>query len=66
MDAEISRRIQMLPEAMRFDRMYQNRQFWYDFFAWEHTACHRSTFHDEYQPWEAFPIEYSPQTSRGR
>jgi hypothetical protein len=27
LDVEIRRRIRMLPEVMRFDRMYQNRQF---------------------------------------
>jgi hypothetical protein len=38
LDAEMRRRIQKLPEAMWCDHMYQNRQFWYDFLTWEHTA----------------------------
>jgi hypothetical protein len=29
--------------------MYQNRQFWNDFLAWEQTGHRRSTFHGEYQ-----------------
>jgi hypothetical protein len=48
LDAEICRRIRNLPEAMRHDRKYRNRQFWYDFLAWEHTAHRRTTFHDDY------------------
>jgi hypothetical protein len=59
LDAEIRRRIQKLPEALRCDRMYQNPQFWYDFLAWEHTARRCSTFHCEDQPWEAYPVEVS-------
>jgi hypothetical protein len=42
---------------VRFERTYQNPQFWYDFLAWEHTACRRSIFHGEYQPCEANPID---------
>jgi hypothetical protein len=57
---EMRCRIRKLPESMRCDRMYQNPQFWYDFLAWEHTARWRSTFHGEYQPWQAFLIEDSP------
>jgi hypothetical protein len=48
LDAEMRRRVQNLPEAMRCDRMYENRQFWYDFLALEHTVHQRSTFHSEY------------------
>jgi hypothetical protein len=68
LDVEIRCRIWNLPEAMGCDRMYQNCQFWYDFLAWEHTARRRSTFHDEYHQWEAFPIEDSPsrRERRGR
>jgi hypothetical protein len=57
LDAEICCRIWNLPEALCFDHMYLNPQFWYDFLAWEHTAHHRSTFQGEYQPWDAYPIE---------
>jgi hypothetical protein len=45
LDVEMCRRIRNLPKAMRCDRMYQNRQFWYDFLTWEHTARKRSTLH---------------------
>jgi hypothetical protein len=31
LDVEIWRHIQNLPEALRLDRKYQNRQFWYNF-----------------------------------
>jgi hypothetical protein len=60
LDAEMRCWIRKVPEAMRCDRMYQNRQFWYDFLAWEHTAHQRSAFHGDYQPWEAFPVEDPP------
>jgi hypothetical protein len=33
LDVEVRRRIWKLPEPMRFERMYQNPQFWYDFLA---------------------------------
>jgi hypothetical protein len=33
LDARIHRRIWNLPKAMRHDRKYRNRQFWYDFLA---------------------------------
>jgi hypothetical protein len=42
---------------MRHDRKYRNRQFWYDFLAWEHNAHRRTTFHDDYQPWEAYAVD---------
>jgi hypothetical protein len=60
LDAGIHHHIEKLPEPLRCNRMYQNPQFWYDFLTWEHTARRRSTFHREYQPWEAYPIEESP------
>jgi hypothetical protein len=56
LDAEIRCRIQNLPDPMRYERMYQNPQFWYNFLTWEHTACHRSTFHGD-QSWDAYPVE---------
>jgi hypothetical protein len=59
LDPEIHR-IRNLPEAMRHDHKYRNKQFWYDFLAWEHTARRRTTFHDDYQPWEAYAIDESP------
>jgi hypothetical protein len=31
LDAEIRCHIKKLPEPMRYERMYQNPQFWYDF-----------------------------------
>jgi hypothetical protein len=31
LDAEICRRIRNLPEAVRHEHKYRNRQFWYDF-----------------------------------
>jgi hypothetical protein len=31
LDAEIRRRIGNLPEALWLNRMYRNRQYWYDF-----------------------------------
>jgi hypothetical protein len=31
--------------------------FWYDFLAREHVARCQSTFHGEYQSWEAHPID---------
>jgi hypothetical protein len=55
LDTEMRHRVRNLLEAMRCDRMYQNRQFLYDFLAWEHTSYQRLTFHSEYQPWESFP-----------
>jgi hypothetical protein len=58
--AEIRRRIQILPDSLHCERKYQNPQFWYDFLASEHTACRRSTFHDEYQPWESYEVQGSP------
>jgi hypothetical protein len=61
--AEIRRSIQNLPELLRCKRMYQNPQFWYDFLAWEHTACRRSTFHGEYRPWEAYEVQDSSSPS---
>jgi hypothetical protein len=60
LDAEICCRNRKLPEPMRCEHMYENPQFWYDFLAWEHTARCRSTFHYEYQPWEAYPINEFP------
>jgi hypothetical protein len=36
-------------------------QFWYDFLGWEHTTDLRSTFHGEYQLWEAYPSRISPE-----
>jgi hypothetical protein len=66
LDAEIRRLIRNLPESMRCDRMYQKPQLWYDFLSWEHTTRRRSTFHGEYQPWEAYPNEESPSPRCGR
>jgi hypothetical protein len=60
LDAEIRRRICNLIEALWLDRKYRNRQFWYDFLAWEHTARRRSTRHHDYQPWESYDIAESP------
>jgi hypothetical protein len=61
LDAEIRRRIRNLPEALRLDRKYRNRQFWYDFLAWEHTARRRNTHHHDYGPWESYDvIEFLP------
>jgi hypothetical protein len=60
LDAEIRRRIHNLPEALRLDRKYRNRQFWYDFLAWKHTARRRSTRHHDFQPWESYDIVESP------
>jgi hypothetical protein len=64
LDVEICRRNRKLPEPMRCERMYENPQFWYDFLAWEHTAHCRSTFHFEYQPWEAYPVNEFPPTRK--
>jgi hypothetical protein len=35
LDAEIRHRICNLPQSLREDRQYQNRQFWYNFLNWE-------------------------------
>jgi hypothetical protein len=51
LDAEICRRIWNLPEALRLDRIYRNRQYWHDFLAWEHTA---------YQSWKAYAVDEFP------
>jgi hypothetical protein len=64
LDAEISHRVHKLPHLMRYERMHQNPQFWYHFLAWEHIARRRSTFHDEYQPWDAYPVEDSSFPTR--
>jgi hypothetical protein len=31
LDAEMRRHIRNLPQSLREDRQYRNRQFWYDF-----------------------------------
>jgi hypothetical protein len=61
LDAKICRRIRNLPPALREDRRYQNRQFWHDFLAWEHTAHRRTTRHEDYQPWEAYEVAEFPR-----
>jgi hypothetical protein len=33
--AEARHRIHNLLEQVRFERKYQNKQFWYDFLVWE-------------------------------
>jgi hypothetical protein len=48
LDAEIRGRIRNLPKALRLDRKYRNRLFWYNFLAWEHTARCRTPRHDDF------------------
>jgi hypothetical protein len=48
LDAEIQHRIWNLPEVLRLDRKYRNRQFWYNFLVWEHTARRQTTRHDDF------------------
>jgi hypothetical protein len=66
LDAEISRRIRKLPQAMRYECKYQNPQFWYDCLAWEHNSYWVFTFHGEYQPWDSYDIEDSPVMRKKR
>jgi hypothetical protein len=66
LDLEIRRRIRNLPEAPWLDRKYRNRQFWYDFLAWEQTTRHRSTRHHDFQPWESYDVAESPSPRRRR
>jgi hypothetical protein len=60
LDAEKRCHIRNLPEALRFDCKYRNRQFWYDFLIWEHTVRRRSTRHHDYYPWESYDVADSP------
>jgi hypothetical protein len=59
MDTEIHRRIRNLPPTQREECKYRNRQFWYDFLRWEHTARRRTTRHQDFQPWEAHDVAES-------
>jgi hypothetical protein len=60
LDAKIRRRIRNLPQVLRLDRKYRNRQFWYDFLAWEHTGRRCTTRHHDYQSWESYDVAESP------
>jgi hypothetical protein len=49
-------RVNNLPEATRFDRKYQNGEFWHDFLVWEHNMRRASSFRDMFQPGEVHAI----------
>jgi hypothetical protein len=49
--------------VLREDRQYRNQQFWDDFLTWEHTACRRTTRHEDYQPWEAHEVAELPPSN---
>jgi hypothetical protein len=66
LDAEMHHRIRNLPQSPREDRQYRNKQFWYDFLNWEHTARRRITCHKDIQPWGAHDIAKFPPTRKTR
>jgi hypothetical protein len=55
-DAEVRRRVDNLPQALRHERLYRTDFFWRGFLQWEHQARRASAYRGDFEP----GVSYDP------